>query len=719
MLQIPLVSRSEIARRERAKQEVATLEKTLENLLNEAKTQLARELISQTARYMVAAWEYRSQPQGPSAQPLREFATERKLHPYALRQWVEDLGLGGDYPLMTTSVRDVSGRVGLQAWKSQADCPSLTVNTTGEEIALLTFKLPPRSVSVHPGPSGGVAVSWTSPVSGRLTVSGLVADADAAGGDGVAWSLVQRSRVSRHEIARGEIANGGSHRLDAKSLPPIVVETGDRIDLQVLPKNGHTCDTTTVELTIAAEGDQGEWQLSRDLIEQPLRSNPHPDRLGHEAVWRFEDMAGDVRSATLAADSKKALESWERVLKEAPGDRPAIERVANEFQASYQRIDQGSPFWIRMDADEKTLPESSLRKIGQIRKDRDALRQVAMAPTLYANGAQEGGVPESPHAGVHDVRVHIRGSYSRLGDVVPRHFPVIVGGGTQPPITSGSGRLELARWLASPDHPLTARVMVNRIWQHHFGEGIVRTPSNFGKLGERPTHPELLDYLARRFVASGWSIKQMHRDIMLSSAYQQSSNPAPATGAADPGNQLFGRMNRRRLEAEAIRDSLLAVSGQLDRTMGGPAVRDFANTRRTLYLMTIRSDRSSFGPLFDAADSTAIVDKRTVSTVAPQALFLLNNPFVIGTGRRPSPPAWERGTRTIEPRSIGPSRFSSAARGPRGTRDRRSPTSRPANRGNRPGTRTARCCSAPTSSCTSTEAIRPRLKGMPCLSHHA
>jgi hypothetical protein len=171
--------------------------------------------------------------------------------------------------------------------------------------------------------------------------------------------------------------------------------------------------------------------------------------------------------------------------------------------------------------------------------------------------------------------------------------------------------------------------MVNRIWQHHFGEGLVRTPSNFGKLGRPPTHPELLDWLARQFVQSGWSVKQMHRLIVLSATYQQSSEAAPETFRADPDNLLFGRMNRRRLEAEAIRDNVLAAAGRLDPKMGGPSVRDFAAPRRTLYLMTIRSDRSGFGPLFDAADSTALVDTRTVSTVAPQALFLLNNPFIL------------------------------------------------------------------------------------------
>ncbi len=271
-------------------------------------------------------------------------------------------------------------------------------------------------------------------------------------------------------------------------------------------------------------------------------------------------------------------------------------------------------------------PQSRLAKL---QDELAAMKKNAPPPLPFANGAQEGGVPDSPHAGIHDVRIHMRGSYARLSDLVPRRFPRIIAGENQSPITDGSGRLQLAQWLTSPDHPLTARVMVNRIWQHHFGQGIVRSPSNFGKQGERATHPELLDYLAKRFVESGWSIKAMHRLIMLSAAYQQSSEPEPETIKKDPDNRLFGYMNRQRLEAEAIRDNLLAVAGRLDRTMGGKAVRDFRSPRRTLYQMTIRSDRSGFGPLFDVADSTEPVATRSVSTVAPQALFLLNHPFVM------------------------------------------------------------------------------------------
>jgi hypothetical protein len=241
-----------------------------------------------------------------------------------------------------------------------------------------------------------------------------------------------------------------------------------------------------------------------------------------------------------------------------------------------------------------------------------------------AHALQEGGTPKSAYEGFRDAHIMVRGRYDCLGEVAPRHFPRVIAE-NQTPIRSGSGRLELARWIASKENPLTARVMVNRIWQHHFGEGIVRTPNNFGKLGTPPTHPELLDWLAHRFMDSGWSIKAMHRLMMNSAAYQQ----AVADGKNDPDNLFFARMNRRRLEAEEIRDALLAVTGQLDLAMGGTAINDLNTKRRTLYVMTIRSDKSSYRSLFDAPDAQSITEKRVDSMVAPQALFLLNSPFAL------------------------------------------------------------------------------------------
>jgi len=259
--------------------------------------------------------------------------------------------------------------------------------------------------------------------------------------------------------------------------------------------------------------------------------------------------------------------------------------------------------------------------------ERSQLQSALAVPVPLALGVSEGGTPGSLYPGVQDVKLHTRGSYTKLGPVVKRRLPQFFAGTSQPEV-KGSGRLELSQWIAHADNPLTARVMVNRIWQHHFGEGIVRTPSNFGKLGEAPTHPELFDWLAVQFIQDGWSVKAMHRRIMLSATYQQGSVIPKDLAAKDAENRLFGRFSPRRLEAEAIRDAMLSVSGQLDLTPGGPALAEVNIKRRSLYVSTTRWDRSNYSTLFDAANPDQAVEKRGGSTVAPQALFLLNNPFV-------------------------------------------------------------------------------------------
>ncbi len=252
--------------------------------------------------------------------------------------------------------------------------------------------------------------------------------------------------------------------------------------------------------------------------------------------------------------------------------------------------------------------------------------QMIVAPK--AVGLAEGGIKNTTYAGYHNARIHKRGQYDQLSDEVPRGFPVLLAN-EQPRIVEGSGRLELAKWVTSPDNPLTARVMVNRIWQHHFGQALVRTPNNFGKLGERPTHPELLDYLATKFIENGWRIKQMHRLVMNSDAYKRSSVPASNAGAIDSENTLISHQQRRRLSAEELRDSLLLAAGSLDQTRGGPAVRDIMVPRRTLYIANVRSDRSGYLAVFDGANAQTIVDKRNDTVVDPQALWLLNNTFAL------------------------------------------------------------------------------------------
>ena len=221
----------------------------------------------------------------------------------------------------------------------------------------------------------------------------------------------------------------------------------------------------------------------------------------------------------------------------------------------------------------------------------------------------------------------------------------------------GPTRAALARWIASPEHPLTARVMVNRLWQHHFGNGLVATPSDFGRNGKRPTHPELLDWLARRFVHEGWSVKQMHRLIMTSAVYRRSSSPVPAAYAKDPENQWLWRMNRRRLEGEAIRDTFLTLGGTLSPTMGGPGVYaplpkgvnvEFPNNdkelswgeateeearRRSIYLFQRRSLTFPLMDVFDGAPMNQSCAARAQTTVAPQALALFNGEFARESAR--------------------------------------------------------------------------------------
>jgi hypothetical protein len=230
------------------------------------------------------------------------------------------------------------------------------------------------------------------------------------------------------------------------------------------------------------------------------------------------------------------------------------------------------------------------------------------------------------------MRVHIRGNPATLGEEAPRRFLSILGG---KPFTKGSGRLELAEAIASKDNPLTARVLVNRVWQHHFGKGLVRTPSNFGALGERPTHPELLDHLASRFIAGGWSLKKLHRAILLSSTYQQASRGDAHNREVDPENRLLWRMNRQRLEVEAWRDAMLAVSNTLDRTLGGPSLDLFGadNRRRTLYGRVSRHELNSLLRLFDFPDPNLTAGERVVTTVPLQQLFVLNSEFMVRNAR--------------------------------------------------------------------------------------
>ena len=243
-----------------------------------------------------------------------------------------------------------------------------------------------------------------------------------------------------------------------------------------------------------------------------------------------------------------------------------------------------------------------------------------------------------------DLRVHLRGNHLTLGPEAPRRLPRILAGDTQLSLGSErSGRLEFAQWVTRPENPLTARVMANRIWAGHFGAGLVRSTDNFGRLGERPTHPELLDWLADEFVKSKWSVKHLHRLIVTSAAYRSGYRSDPAAFQADPDNKLLWRFNRRRLDAEELRDALLSTSGLLDRTMGGSLLtvpnrqyvtgtgnrnyEGYATTRRSVYLPVIRSAVYDVLQTFDFPDPSVPNGQRPTTTIPTQALMLLNSPL--------------------------------------------------------------------------------------------
>ncbi|MCE9527066.1 MAG: DUF1549 domain-containing protein [Planctomycetales bacterium] len=352
----------------------------------------------------------------------------------------------------------------------------------------------------------------------------------------------------------------------------------------------------------------------------------------------------------LAAAYGKAFgiveDAWQK-LKSSPEGKSAT-KLPDETQEKLRQViyDSDGPFAPPKGIENSFTPE--LRDTLKMQRGELAALEAAM-PKLPEAMAVSEAKPEN-------LRVHIRGSHLTLGEETPRQFPKILSGESQSPLAGErSGRLELAQWMTRAENPLTARVMVNRIWQWHFGEGIVRSVDNFGLLGEQPTHPELLDYLAKCFVDDGWSVKKMHRRLMRSAAYQRGGH-LESNGTIDPENRLLAHFSRRRLEAEEIRDSLLAVSDSLDCRMGGsqlgienhkyvtstanvdPVV--YTGNRRSVYLPVVRSALYDVFQAFDFADPSVASGKRDSTTVAPQALFTALRTSLFSPTDRPRNKPW-------------------------------------------------------------------------------
>jgi len=334
-LRVPLETNADRDRRVQYAADLAKQEKETSSYRSAQLGADARSMLPHTSQYLIAAWE--------ASHGSQVAVSHKTLRPYALRQWQDYLSLN-DYRLMTTSFDRPTGVDGVYGYRGVADTPNVTANTNNEAKMILTFTLPPRSISVHPGPTNGVAVAWKSPISGSVQVSGRVVDADPACGNGIEWAMDRRTIAGTETIASGAFENGalqdfaqGKGGGSLKSLP---VKEGDSVELLVLPKGEYSCDTTVVELTVREVGGPRIWNLAGDILTDLHKAGTHPDKYGHSDVWRFYDMADSKRGANSSPDPRlaawrKAMLAIDAMPTGSPSQHEQLERAASEFQAGF------------------------------------------------------------------------------------------------------------------------------------------------------------------------------------------------------------------------------------------------------------------------------------------------------------------------------------------------------------------------------------------------
>ncbi len=351
--------------------------------------------------------------------------------------------------------------------------------------------------------------------------------------------------------------------------------------------------------------------------------------LGKHADEVAKALAGKPVAAPIAAafagkhpaKLEEVAELYGKALAECDGDTANADGERERLRQVLRGPE--SPTAVPFKDADQLFDVADQNKMSELKNQVDALPSTHPGAPARAMVVTDREHPVTPH-------VHVRGNPGVMGDEVPRRFISMLSGGHPAAFAHGSGRLDLAAAIADRANPLTARVLVNRVWAWHFGSGLVRTPSDFGMRCDPPTHPELLDWLAARFIADGWSLKKLHRLILASAAWQQSADTRPDQGNKDPDNLLLAHFPRQRLDAEGLRDGLLAVAGHLDPAVGGRAIDIFAapfSTRRTLYGFIDRQNLPGFFRTFDLASPDAHSPHRFQTSVPQQALFLLNSPF--------------------------------------------------------------------------------------------
>ncbi len=694
LVRVPLLSPEELEKVQAAdaadKARLAALEQQLPDAADRAYVTFLHHLISQKIpAYLISASEYRQHPPGVASTPLAALGKGKKLNQKLLAGFVDYLDrvaaqtsidrhktlrdlaagmlVGSRLEESAASLGQELAALGARRAKDhahssrvhtlqeaclirlRADDPHLVTDGDGRVVvwpnrACLPFDARPASPAPGPSRTSARINGHDRPVL-KFDGKSLLSFPRRVPATGSLFAIFRADGAARpgHRLLGWEDSDAGKHGLG------LMLENGGRLHA-ILRNEGRSGDLVDLrphagfELVCLTWGPKGVT-LHRNgapagagkgvesLSSDPAVAALHLGGPGSGGSPRFHGELAELRvyDRELTDGERQLVQNELRAVWLDPvAPKPAqIDPLTELFE---ELLSARGPFWLPADERNAMLPADERSRLENMSRELDALKKKPPRDIPRAVVVQDGGPKGTRHEGFKDVPIFLRGNSKRLGKTAPRGVPRSLQTTHEPPpqILNGSGRLELAQWLARPDNPLTARVLVNRIWQHHFGEGLVRTPNDFGNRGERPSNAALLDWLAAQFVESGWSVKTMHRLIMLSSAYQQSSRAPSAALAKDPDNRLFGRMNRRRLEAESIRDSLLAVAGRLDSAIGGPSFADLAVPRRTVYLQSVRTGpgATDFGRVFDRADPGSIVGKRGESVVAPQALFFLNDPFV-------------------------------------------------------------------------------------------
>ncbi|XZE20943.1 DUF1553 domain-containing protein [Pirellulaceae bacterium SH449] len=616
----PLVPKPEVEAYQRSQKQIKDLEEAISQTIATQGPRVREARVEQIASYMMTAWKQSRARALKLKLPSEKMAEDSGLDAKTLKRWSEFLR------------KEESKKISVLAkWYEaiQTDSEQQTSSSPADTLEI------PDTIRDAAQQVQRIAALLLRQRDGQLSE----AEANELAKSVDTGNAIYRSRL----VTKSEpVVTIDVDITDSKELFLVVTDGGngnscdhaDWAEPVLLTKDGNELSLTDLKWR-ETKTTYGTVNVDRNVNGQGIRIGGKQYRFGlgthatsmiayelPEGVTRFRAIGGLDNSGSDQGGCGANASVQFHVYTQSPRDVQI-----NQADVLDLLFGEKGVFAVESDELEKHLPPEQAEALAE---QRDSLKQLKeSAPAMYPIAHV---IAEAEPA---NMKVFIRGNPANQGDVAPRRFLRILCNEEPAHFQKGSGRLELADSIASADNPLTARVMVNRIWQHHFGRGLVGTPDNFGVLGEKPTHPELLDYLTHLFLESGWSIKSMHREIMLSSTYQLSTDRNDSNSNIDADNQFLWRMNRRRLQIEAWRDALLAVSGRLDPQLGGPSTNlaDAGNNRRTIYAFISRHELNNMLRLFDFPDANITASTRTETTVPQQQLFVLNSPFMIEQAR--------------------------------------------------------------------------------------